>query len=484
MAAVCPVDIVFYGGTRGGGKSDTLIGRHIRGAERYGRHWNGLVGRRKYKDFSELRRRWDELIASGLPAERIGGDQQQNVVRFRNGATVTMTSFENLGSADDHQGHQYTEISIDEAPSIPFIAQLIDKLKGCLRSPHGVPCRMFLTGNPGGSGAAAIKAMFIDAAPAGTIMRDASGMTRVFISSTLEDNQILCRNDPRYVQTLRSIQDKALRAAWLEGRWDVFVGQAFDFFPQTHVIDPAPVPFGVPIYSTFDWGFGKPFSWGWWWVDNDGRVYRFAEWYGWNGTPDTGMRLSDSEIAAGVLEREDRLNIAGRPIIRLAGPDCFAKKPDFRGGGQGPSTAEVFGQHGVHLSPGDPSRSLKIRQFRERLTVRGGDAPMLLVYSTCKHFIRTIPALCLDDANPEDIDTDQEDHIYDEACHVCMARPITGVVKTVPVSLPERLVRYVTGKTQDLPTDRPGASDGSYVPDFVPPVPSGRKDASYVSFDA
>jgi hypothetical protein len=30
----------------------------------------------------------------------------------------------------------------------------------------------------------------------------------------------------------------------------------------------------------------------------------------------------------------------------------------------------------------------------------------------------------MDETNPEDIDTDQEDHIYDEACHFVMARPI------------------------------------------------------------
>lgn len=30
----------------------------------------------------------------------------------------------------------------------------------------------------------------------------------------------------------------------------------------------------------------------------------------------------------------------------------------------------------------------------------------------------------MDELKPEDIDTDQEDHIYDEACHICMARPL------------------------------------------------------------
>jgi hypothetical protein len=89
-AAICPADFTFYGGTRGSGKSDCLLGRQIRGAEKYAIHWNGLVLRRRYKEFAELRRRIDELIHKGLPAERIGGDQQANFLRFENGAQVAI----------------------------------------------------------------------------------------------------------------------------------------------------------------------------------------------------------------------------------------------------------------------------------------------------------------------------------------------------------------------------------------------------------
>ena len=66
-------------------------------------------------------------------------------------------------------------------------------------------------------------------------------------------------------------------------------------------IDPIPVPEYAPIYMTFDWGFGAPFSVGWWWVDADGRLIRFAEWYGWNGEINKGLRLEDSRIAEGII---------------------------------------------------------------------------------------------------------------------------------------------------------------------------------------
>ncbi|MFZ3046294.1 MAG: hypothetical protein WA151_10295, partial [Desulfatirhabdiaceae bacterium] len=434
----------FFGGSRGGAKSDCLIGRQLRGSERWDKRWNGLVLRKKYKDLSEMRRRFDELITDGMPATRIGGDQQTNYVRFKNGASVTLAAIQKLEQVNDFIGAQFTEIAFDEAPMFPWFLKLVDKLKGSNRSPHGVPCRMFGTGNPGGPGHLQVKEYFglgTGGVPPETIIRillsGGHQETRIFIPSFLDDNKILCLNDPLYVARLKSIADPALRRAWIDGDWDVFIGQAFQFSERYHVIDPQEIPSGAPLYMTFDWGYGKPFSVGWWWVDLEGRVYRFSEWYGASGI-DEGMRINDPDIALGIKEREQKLSINDRPIIRLAGPDCWNKKPDYKGGGQGPSTAETFAQHKIFLTPGDASRNLKIRQFRSRLSYKLTDEgcleqwPMMMIYRGCKDFIRTIPALVMDEDNPEDIDTDMEDHVYDEACHICMARPITQLAPPKP----------------------------------------------------
>jgi len=128
LAASCPADELLFGGKRGGGKCDALIGRHLRGSERWDRRWNGLVVRRKYKDFNELRRRWDELIAQGHPAERVGGENKTNYIRFGNGAHVAMMAFQRLEMVEDIPGHQYPEISIDKCTNFPWFAKLIDKL--------------------------------------------------------------------------------------------------------------------------------------------------------------------------------------------------------------------------------------------------------------------------------------------------------------------------------------------------------------------
>jgi hypothetical protein len=452
----CPVTEIFFGGTRGGGKTDNMLGRQIYKAEKYGIYHNGLIIRRKYKDFSLVRRRIDELIMMGLPAERVGGENQVNYIRFKNGALITMLAILRLEQADSLQGEAFTEISVDEGPTIPFISSLIDRLKGCLRSAHGVPCNIFITGNPGGPGASQISAMYIGEedggsapVPEGTInrieqtMRDGTVVhtSRIFIRSSLWDNPALVENDPLYEARLRSINNPQLVEAWLSGKWDVFVGQAFNFGPR-HIIPPIwPIPPEAPLYMTYDWGFGAPFSFGWWWVDADDRIYRFAEWYGWDEvTPNVGLRLTDQEMAAGIVEREKKMGIWGREITRLCDPTSFNKKADYKGGGQGDSTSDEFLKYAeilrtsgdtedqkanLTLYPGDADKGLKIRQFRNRLLVPKDpdELPMLVVYNTCKQFIRIIPTLCVDELTGEYLEDGQELHPFDETCHICMARP-------------------------------------------------------------
>ena len=42
------------------------------------------------------------------------------------------------------------------------------------------------------------------------------------------------------------------------------------------------------------------------------------------------------------------------------------------------------------------------------------EEPGLYVFETCRHFIRTIPVLPRDTKDPDDVDSDAEDHVADE----------------------------------------------------------------------
>ena len=49
---------------------------------------------------------------------------------------------------------------------------------------------------------------------------------------------------------------------------------------------------------------------------------------------------------------------------------------------------------------------------------------MLYVFDHCKHMIRTLPQLRYDVTYPEDVDTRQEDHLYDSLKYFLMSDPI------------------------------------------------------------
>ena len=282
------------------------------------------------------------------------------------------------------------------------------------------------------------------------------GMVRAYIPALIEDNQLLMKRDPGYINRVKAMPEP-YRSAYLDGDWEIFLGQVFNFNRHAHVCPPHPVPKHAKIYFGFDWGFAKPFSCGWNYTDADGRLYRFGELYGWNKIPDQGLRKSDSEIAEMICTKEMELGIRkpggklvdsfdiGERVLDVEyvlSPDCFSKKPDYKGGGQGPSTSEVFFDYGINGYPGDPARDQKIKQFHERLRIPHDPSsrPMFQVFDTCTQFIRTIPLLQQDEHDPEDVDTKMEDHIYDEQALIFQCRPLALEIPEPPAGSLDRRI--------------------------------------------
>ena len=148
------------------------------------------------------------------------------------------------------------------------------------------------------------------------------------------------------------------------------------------------------------------------------------------------------------------MGLSNRYITRICDPTCMNKKPDPRGGGQGPSTFDEFAKQGLYLNPGDANRALKIRQFRERLKVppppidanQIPELPMLLVYDTCEQFIRTIPYIQTHRTNVEDVDDSGEDHCYDEAALIAMARPLSQPDAYSPTAATAKIIDAIEKK--------------------------------------
>ena len=120
------------------------------------------------------------------------------------------------------------------------------------------------------------------------------------------------------------------------------------------------------------------------------------------------------------IEADDP-NLRGRRIHRIGDPAIWMSDGTE-------SIGDLMSRERVHFDKGDHARISGKMQLHHRLAMTDG-IPMLYVFSTCKHFIRTIPALVYDETNVEDINTEGEDHIYDQCRYVCMANPIAAPVR-------------------------------------------------------
>ena len=426
---------VLFGGAAGGSKSHALLMEPFIYCQRI----PGLQAYLFRRTYPELEK--SHILKSLVLFPQGVGTYKENKHRweFNNGSMLHFCHCQREKDVFQYQSTEMHWLGLDESTS--FTEFMYDFLRARVRCTLRIPDQyrhkipgIALATNPGGVGHVFHKHRWVDAAPPLTLHRapdNEGGMLRIFIPARVQDNTILMERDPGYIKKLMALAEP-YRSAYLLGDWSVFMGQAFRFSPGRHVLPaPIPIPPHAPLFMTFDWGYSRPFSIGWWWVDRNRRLYRFHEWYGWNGlNENAGAQMLDRDIAAGIRRIEDRLahhyQISFRNVTRLCDPTCFNREPPSHGAVKaepGPSTAEVFEEEGIVMEPGNADRKAKIRELRARLGAEP-DPPLLLVYPGCKHFIRTIQALQMDTINVEDIDTDGEDHVYDEACHVVMANPL------------------------------------------------------------
>ena len=122
---------------------------------------------------------------------------------------------------------------------------------------------------------------------------------------------------------------------------------------------------------------------------------------------------------------EQTEDIDTRQTTSTTNPVCADDPAIFDGSSRGER-----GPNFLHWMPGDHTRLAGKMQFHYRLAFDGEGRPMFQVFDTCRHFLRTIPNLVYDESNVEDIDTRQEDHIYDECRYVLMEHPISPPRRT------------------------------------------------------
>lgn len=439
----CPVFEVFFGGARGGGKTESSIGDWLDHSSTYGENAIGIFVRRKLTQLSEVIARTKQIF----PKLGAKYNEQQKTWTMPGGGRLKFVYLERDSDAEEYQGHNYTRVYVEEVTNFPSPAP-INKLRATLRSAAGVPVGMRLTGNPGGPGHNWVKARYIDPAPKGFKVitesteieidgvKQTVSLGRVFIPSKLGDNRMLLTSDPTYVLRLRQSGSEALVRAWLEGDWSIIDGAYFsEFDPSRHVLRTEywlpRIPRHALRFRAMDWGSAKPFSVGWyalsdgtWGLPRDAMV-KFAEWYGAKG-PNEGLKMHARAVAEGVFNREQQMGV--RCAYGVADPAIFIQNG-------GPSIAEEMSIAGVQWRPADNKRIPGWTRLRQMLAWAERDAsgdiistydPKFYFLDCCDDSIRTIPVLQHDDTNSEDLDTDGEDHAADETRYAVMSRPWQG----------------------------------------------------------
>lgn len=421
---------ILYGGAAGGGKSHLMRVAAIM--------WCSMIPGLQVYIFRRIR---EDLIKNHMEGQKgframlavwvLGGLVKivEDEIRFWNGSKIYLCHCKDEKDRFKYQGAEIHVLLIDELTH--FTDVIYRFLRGRVRAVglpelpeqfRGMFPRILCGSNPGNIGHSWVKSAFVDLCRDGEIhdMPDEEGgMRRQFIPARLADNPSMAKDDPGYRARLRGLGSKALVAAMENGDWDIIDGAFFDCWESAkHIIRPFQIPGDWLVFRSFDWGSAKPFSVGWWAVVTDdyrhngqvlprGAMVRFREWYGCQpGKPDTGLKLTAEQVAAGIAERTQE-----KVRYSVADPAIFAEDG-------GPSIAERMGKAaGIWWKPADNKRVAGAGhiggwdQMRDRMVGEDG-VPMIYTFSTCADSIRTIPALQHDERRPEDLDTSAEDHCF------------------------------------------------------------------------
>jgi hypothetical protein len=420
-------DEVLYGGAAGGGKSyGQIIDAFLKAMQ-----YPGIKQIIFRNSFPELNRSIILTAQAILPQEIYTYSSVSHKMTFKNGSSLEFGYIASDSDVANYQSAEYDIIRFDELTH--FTEYQYKYMRSRIRGVNNFPKQLKSSTNPGSRGHAWVKEMFIKRAEPGKSF-EVDGTSFLFIPALVTENKFLMESDEGYLKRLESLPE-AERKALLYGDWEIFEGQFFSEYKDdishyedrygTHVIAPFKPPSEWTIYRSFDFGYARPFSVGWWAIDYDGRLYRILELYGCakdaNGKvmANTGVKWTPEKIFSEIAETEKNHPwLKGKDIFGVADPSIWDKS-------RGTSVAEVAESFGVYFDKGDNNRIPGWMQVHYRLQFDENGVPMMYIFSNCEGFIRTMPSLVFSKNKPEDLDTEGEDHIADEVRYMCMAHPIT-----------------------------------------------------------
>ena len=425
---------LLYGGAAGGGKSHLLRvaaimfciqipGLHV---YLFRRTFKELMSNHLYTAGGFI-----EMLAEFMDDGLVKYNKSDYVFEFKNGSRIQLCHAQWESDVFNYQGAQIPLLLIDEATH--FLESMIRFLRsrvrlGSLQVPpefkHLFP-RIIYASNPGGVSHRYFKRQFVDhglrehKAPP-----DEGGMPRQFVPASLSDNKMLMTNDPDYADRLRGLGKAQLVDAMLSGDWDMSDnGAVADWTSDVHVVKQFEVPKDWKIKRGYDYGWSAPYAALWIAISNGeeyqdafdnrravpkGSIFVIHELYGADKYGD-GLK-EDVRVTARKIKAIDMLyrNVMPGP----ADNSIYNKE-------QGPSISELMAQESIfwiesNKKPGSRINGLCVlNQMVSEATKPMPERPCFYVMDNCVHTVDQVPHLELDTKNYEDVDTEQEDHIYD-----------------------------------------------------------------------
>lgn len=448
LAVTAPANHILFEGTRGNGKSEAQLVRfHARVGLGYGSHWRGVIFDRRYKELEDLIIKSKRLFGRYNDGGVFKSSKGDLKWEWPGGEELLFRVARNEDDYWQYHGQEFAYIGFNELTKYPM-PDFYDSIMSCNRSsympvkktdPDRIPLEVFSTTNPWGPGHNWVKSRFIDPAPPGRYVKITA---KVFNPRTQKDEEITKYQlrlfgsykeniflTPEYILELDRITDPNKRAAWIEGSWDITSGGMFDdlWDSSIHIIDPIVIPRGWRIDRALDWGSSRPFSVGWFAESNGeqvefesskggillprGSVVQVAEWYGFNGQPNKGIRMSAKDVAKGIKDREGKLFGNGRVVQGPADSAIFDTIDEN-------SIASNMASEGVYWLPAYKGAGSRVNGWEHMRMMlesakRGDQSPGLFFSRNCQQSIRVLPTVPRDEVDLDDVDTESEDHIPD-----------------------------------------------------------------------
>lgn len=422
-------DLVLDGG-KGGGKTELVSYIVVGDIEAYGDRCRVLLIRKTYKGLSDIEDRLRSLFQRLYPGVR--SNAAEHVFRLPNGAYVELGQLEVPADLDKYAGRSFSRVIVDEAGQYGD-PSLIDRLRGSLRAPEGIPTRFDMTMNPGGPGHAWICERYVfKSQPWVPFVDKRTGREVVRCPSTYKDNPFI--DQAEYLEQLKAAtpDDPELFRAFSEGDWTIKRGAFFAgcLEEERNAFGPwDPAAFrtwraqhrdqGWYYYLAHDFGVSAPsctfvcaVSGGG--EGPDGRFYPKDSVLLLDelatdtpGYPNVGLGWTIPRLAE---EIKDLAKTWGIPARGCADDASFAKM-----GHQAGSVADEFTREGVHFRPAKKrDRKSGWQRMRTMLSDAGkADRPGLYISRSCSYFWRTAPFIGRDPRRPDDLDSKDSDHAVD-----------------------------------------------------------------------